>query len=125
VGFCFLAPTVVLASHQDIGGSLAVLGFLSLTIGDVMQTTLIAIGALFLSPIFLANAAAPQTPGQFNTYSTPNGAYVGQPPAYTSQLPNGAPVLHTPGQLPIFGTPTPNGGYVIHVWTSGNRGSEA
>jgi len=82
-------------------------------LGEAMRTTLIAIGALFLSPIFLANAAAPQTPGQFNTYSTPNGAYVGQPPAYTSQLPNGAPVLHTPGQLPIFGTPTPNGGYVI------------
>lgn len=82
-------------------------------LGEAMRTTLIAIGALFLSPIFLTNAAAAQTPGQFNTYSTPNGAYVGQPPAYTSQLPNGAPVVHTPGQPPIFGTPAPNGGYVI------------
>jgi hypothetical protein len=78
-----------------------------------MQTTLIAIGALFLSPISLTNVAAAQTLGQFHTYSMPNGAYVVQPPTYTSQLPNGAPVAQTPGQAPIFGTPMPNGGYAI------------
>jgi hypothetical protein len=76
-----------------------------------MRTTLIAVGAVFLSPIFLTNAFA-QAPGQFPTYSTPKGRYVGQPPSYTGTLPNGAPVVHTPGQPPVFGTPMPNGGYV-------------
>jgi hypothetical protein len=77
-----------------------------------MRGKLTVIGALVLSPVCLTGALA-QTPGQFSTYSTPNAGYVGQPPSYTTTMPNGVPVVHTLGQSPVFGTPTPNGGYVI------------
>lgn len=74
-----------------------------------MQAKVVVAGSLVLSLVLFTSASA-QTPGQVSPYSTSS---VGQPPAYTSKLPNGAPVEHTPGGTTIFATPTPNGGYVI------------
>ena len=80
---------------------------------DAMRTTLIGIGALFLSPVYLTDAFAQPPAGQVPTYLTANPGYVGQPLTYTNRLPNGAYVAHPFGQQPIFSTPTPNGGSVI------------
>ena len=79
--------------------------------GSKMQAKVKIAGALFLSLVYLTSASA-QTPGQVSPYSPPS---VGQAPTYTSKLPNGAPVVHTPEGSAIFATPTPNGGYVIQT----------
>jgi hypothetical protein len=76
-----------------------------------MRVKLVIIGALFL--FGLSDRCFGANTGQFSTYFDAEGRLRGTIPSYTSTMPNGAPVVHTPGQPLVFGTPTPNGGYAI------------